>query len=70
MHDGIDTSEQHLAGDTLVQDATAPRAFQYYPDPGKGSTGVQINTPVMHSDGTMKGKWYWAKLEMPTRPLS
>lgn len=32
--------------------------FWYYP--GKGSTGVQINTPVMNSDGSMKGKWYWA----------
>jgi hypothetical protein len=32
--------------------------FWYYP--GKGSTGVQIATPVMNSDGSMKGKWYWA----------
>lgn len=32
--------------------------FWYYP--GQGSTGVQINTPVMNSDGSMKGKWYWA----------
>ncbi|WP_051744836.1 hypothetical protein [Streptomyces yerevanensis] len=30
----------------------------YYP--GQGSTGVHIKTPVLWSDGTMKGKWYWA----------
>ncbi|WP_159029303.1 hypothetical protein [Streptomyces viridochromogenes] len=32
--------------------------FWYYP--GKGSRGVEINTPVFNSDGEMKGKWYWA----------
>ncbi|MFE0251414.1 hypothetical protein [Streptomyces sp. NPDC059010] len=32
--------------------------FWYYP--GQGSTGVQINTPVKLSDGSMKGQWYWA----------
>ncbi|GAA3826142.1 hypothetical protein ACFS5L_43125 [Streptomyces phyllanthi] len=42
--------------------------FWHYP--GKGSTGVRINTPVMNSDGTVKGKWYWANWKMPTRPLS
>jgi len=32
--------------------------YWYYP--GKGSKGVQIATPVMNSDGSLKGKWYWA----------
>ena len=33
--------------------------FRYYL--GKGSTGVQVTTPVTSSDGSMKGKWYWAR---------
>ncbi|MBO4257741.1 hypothetical protein [Streptomyces griseorubiginosus] len=32
--------------------------YWYYP--GRGTGGVQITTPVMNSDGSMKGQWYWA----------